>query len=101
MSLSPTALILTDSAMTCQRSNDLPEVGIKGAAMRRKYISLLLMAKGHSRESLGTDKRSVDTRLLNARSTTGICMVAAQTQTIVKGAMLEMAAQTRHAISVE
>jgi len=57
------------------------------------------MIKEHSRESVGTVERSVDTKLLNTRHAEGICMVV--TQTKAKKAILEMAASTRHAISVE
>jgi hypothetical protein len=66
MSLSLAALILIDCAMMCRRSSNSPEVGIKDAAMRRKYIFLPFLAKEHSRESVGTAERSVDTKLPNA-----------------------------------
>ena len=100
MSFSLATLSLTGYGMRCQRCSNSTEVGIKGAAMRRKCIFLLLSAKEHSMEIVGIVEKSVDTKLLNARSATGIWMVDIA-QTTATGVILKMVAPTRYANSVE
>jgi len=85
--------------MTCAivalRYNDIQEVEIKDVPVIRRYISLPLMAKEHSRENVGTAVKCANSRQNHVRNTKGSCMVVAIMATV--RAMPTMAAQVRRA----
>jgi hypothetical protein len=64
---------------------------------KRRYISLPLMAKGHSRENVGTAVKCADSRQKNVRNGKGSCMVVAVVAKV--RAIQIMVAQERRAIS--
>ena len=74
------------------------EVGIKDIPLTKRYISLPLMVKGHSRENVGTAVKCADLRQKNVRNAKGRCTVVA-VMTIVRAIPI-MVAQARRAISV-
>ena len=78
-------------------SNSL-EVEIKDTPVIRRYISLPFMAKGHSRENVGTVLRCVDSSQKNVRDATGSCMVV--TIMVTVRAIPTMVPQVRSVISV-
>ena len=78
-------------------SNSL-EVGINDVPVTKRYISLPLMAKGHSRENVGTVVQYADSRQKNVRNEKGSCTVVAVMAKM--RAIPIMVAQARRAISV-
>jgi hypothetical protein len=71
-------------------------VGIKVVPVTKRYISLLLTAKGHSRETVGTVVKCADSRQKNVRNAKGSCTVVAEMATV--RAIPLTVAQTRRAI---
>ena len=88
--------------MTCAivspRFNDSQEVGVKDVPALRRCILLMLMAKGCSRENVGTAVKCADSKPRNARQAKGSCTVVAIMETM--RAIPAMAAQIRHATSM-
>ena len=64
-------------AIVFPRCSDLLEVGIKDAPVTKRYISLPLIMKGHSRENVGTVVKCADSRQKNVRNVKGSCTVVA------------------------
>ena len=85
-------------AIVFPRYSNLQEVVIKDVPVIRRYISLPLMAKGHSREHVGTAVKWADSGQKNVRNAKGSCMVVAIMATV--RAIPTMVAQLRRAISV-
>ena len=88
--------------MTCAiefpRYNNLQEVEIKDILVIRRYIFLLLTAKGHSRENVETVVKCADSRQKNARKAKGHCTVV--TIMVTVRAIPTMVAQVTRATSV-
>jgi hypothetical protein len=73
-------------------------VVIKDVPVTKRYISLPLMAKGHSRENVGTVVKCANSRQKNVRNINGSCIVVTVMAKVM--AILIMVAQERCAISV-
>jgi len=89
---------LTNCAIVFPRYRDSPEAEIEDVPVTRRYIFLPLMAKGHSRENVGTVVKYADSRRNNVRNVKGSCTVVAVMAKV--RAISIMVAQARHAISV-
>jgi hypothetical protein len=85
-------------AIVFPRYSDSLEVEIKDVPVTKRYISLPLIAKGHSRKNVGTAVKYVDSSQKNVRNAKGSCMVI--TKMAIVRAIPKMVAQVRGAISV-
>ena len=89
---------MTSCPIVFPRYSDSLEVEIEDIPVIRMYISLLLMAKGHSRENIGTVVKYANSRRANVRNVKGSCTVV--TVMVKVRAIPIMVAQARHVISV-
>ena len=84
-------------AIVFPRYSDSLEVEIQDVPVTRRYISLLLMAKGHSRENAETAVKYAESRQKNVRNEKGSCTVGAVMARV--RTIPIMGAQARRAIS--
>jgi hypothetical protein len=78
------------------RFNDSQRVGVEDMQTNRRYISLPLVGKGHSRENVGTAVKCADSRQKNVRNAKESCTVVTIMATV--RAIPIMMAQIRRAI---